>query len=314
MIELSVIVCTYNPQLNIFNKVLSALKNQTLNQQYWQLLIVDNNSKPAISELINIQWHSKAAIIVENKIGLSHARMAGFNFYPHTPLIIFVDDDNILDQDYLKICLQFSRKYPEVGCFGGKSIPIFESPPPLWFYKTNINLGCQDFGDTLYISNFKSSNFKLSEYPNKAPIGTGMAITNQSFSGYKNEVKDNPKRLKLGRKGLDLTSGEDNDIVLTLIKNGHEIAYVPELIVSHYIPENRYSFEYLKKMAFKSNQSWINVLDIHNINPWEKIPRWTLVFRKLKTWFSYKAWRNELNCIKWKCACGTFQGLSEIEK
>ena len=309
MIKVNVIICTYNPDQDIFNEVLLSLKNQTLSKQYWNLIIVNNNSDIAIPEIENIDWHNGVRIINEQKPGLAYARLAGFNQCEPNSLIVFVDDDNLLSTDYLETCVEFSLAHPQVGCFGGKSLPRYETAPPDWFHQLGISLGCQDFGNTLYISQYKDDSI-IKNYPHKAPIGTGLAITYHAFLIYKNSLDD--KKLKLGRKRDDLTSAEDNDIVLTVVRAGFQIAYIPQLSVTHIIPKYRYGFEYLKEMAYKSSISWIKVLEIHRINFRQKIPRWTVLPRQIRAWFMLKAWKNDANYIKWKSACGIFQGLSEI--
>ena len=45
MPSISVIICTHNPRMDYIDKVLSALKSQSLSQQEWELLLVDNASK-----------------------------------------------------------------------------------------------------------------------------------------------------------------------------------------------------------------------------------------------------------------------------
>jgi glycosyltransferase involved in cell wall biosynthesis len=310
MVKLSVIVCTYNPNAHILNKVLLALQQQTLNRQYWELIIVNNNSSIDIPAIKNIAWHNNYRVIFEANPGLAHARLSGFKQCTPKSLIVFVDDDNVLNNNYLENCLAFSLNHPQVGCFGGKSIPVYETTPPTWFNLIGINLGCQNFGDDLYISQYKNVNYTIIEYPGKAPIGTGMAITYNAFSAHLNAI--NGEKLKFGRKGTDLTSGEDNDIILTVIKHGFEIAYVPQLELQHIIPQYRYSIPYLKKMAYKSNISWMKVLAMHQINPYHKISKWTIIPRQLKAWFKLAAWKNEVNNIKWRGACGVFKGLSEI--
>lgn len=310
MIKLSVVICTYNPNRDILKKVLEALRNQTLTYNIWELIIVNNNSTIEIPEFSEIKWHNNIKVIFEEKPGLVHARISGFNQCEPASLIVFVDDDNVLNNDYLELCLAFSLAHKQVGCFGGKSLPKYESTPPNWFGSLGINLGCQDFGDEQYISAFKSSHFKIDRYPDKAPIGTGMAVKYDAFLNYIENLNQN--KLTLGRKGTDQNSAEDNDIVLTIIKSGFEIAYVPNLIVKHIIPQKRYTLTYLKDMAYKSNISWIKVLEMHQINPHKKIPKWTVWPRQIRSWFKLKAWRNETNYIKWKGACGVFKGLSEI--
>jgi len=308
---LSVVICTYNPKKEILNKVFHSLQQQTFDQNNWELILVDNNSTIQLSNEIDLSWHPNAKICIENKAGLAHARLRGVN-EAKTGLIVFVDDDNLLDENYLKIAYEFHLSNTQVGCYGGKSLPVFDTVPPDWFFKTGINLGCQDFGDDLYISNFKLANFKLADYPKFAPIGTGMVITKTAFLSYNKEVSNNPIRLSLGRKGKSLSSGEDNDIIISIVKNGYEIAYLPNLMVKHLIPANRYSKKYIENMAYESSRSWVKVMNVHDMNPWKAISPLTIHFRQYKLYFTLKAWKSIENYVSWKVACGIIKGRSEI--
>jgi glycosyltransferase involved in cell wall biosynthesis len=307
-IKVSVIICTYNPDRNILEQVLKALSMQTLEQRYWELIIVDNNSDMAIAQVTDIQFPHSARIITEAAPGLVFARIAGFNACTKGTLIVFIDDDNVAAPDYLEQALRFNEAHPQVGCFGGRSIPAFETAPPNWLVQTGINLGCQDFGEEPYMSAYAATGYQLQHYPEKAPIGTGMVIQHNAFAAYMSTL--NSDKLSLGRKAAALTSGEDNDIVITIVKNGYEIAYVPQLIIRHLIPARRYSYVYLKEMAFKSNVSWMRVLTMHQINPHSPIPGWTVPLRQYKAWFVLSAWKSRPNYIKWCGVCGMFKGLS----
>ncbi len=309
--KLSIVLCTYNPEKSTLKRVISALQMQTLSPNEWELIVIDNKSDQPLLNWLDISWHPNSSVVIEKQAGLSYARLKGVSLVT-TPLIVFVDDDNLLDERYLEKSLSFYMKNPQVGSFGGKSLPIFESPPPNWFFETGINLGCQNLGDAPYISNYSSIDFKLKEYPNYAPIGTGMVIQKQAFLTYANEVANSQARLSLGRKGKSLTSGEDNDIILTIVKHGYEIAYLPDLVVEHLIPKNRFSFDYLKKMAYESNRSWVKVLHLHQMNPWKPISSLLLKLKVLKAYFREKAWKSELNYVNWSAAKGKLKGLSEL--
>lgn len=309
--NISVVICSYNPRKDILQAAIDALKAQTLQQSFWELILIDNNSTEKIAQWLDLSWHRQAKIVLEPKPGLSHARLSGVKNASYG-LIVFVDDDNVLSSNYLEVALKFAVDHPEVGCFGGKSVPKFEITPPDWFFQTGINLGCQDFGDTPFISDFRAQKGALTTYPEKAPIGTGMVITKDAFNEYIKDINESPTRLELGRKGESLASGEDNDIILTIVEKGFEIAYVPDLYITHLIPSIRLNAGYLKKMAYSSNLTWIKVLNMHDIRPWPKISRKSVLARQLKAFFSTKAWKSETHFIKWRGACGTFQGLSEI--
>lgn len=309
--KLSVVICTYNPKPDVFSKVLLALEQQSFPKNQWELLVVDNCSVRPLLGTLDLSWHPFARVLEEKKPGLAHARVTGVQ-HSRADVIVFVDDDNLLGPDYLEKSHAFSHAHPQVGCFGGKSLPVFETTPPIWFSQTGINLGCQDHGSEQHISNFAASGFRVAAYPDKAPIGTGMVIKKEAFFQYMEEAVSNPERMRLGRRGKSLSSGEDNDIILTLVKRGYEIAYVPDLIVHHLIPSYRYTSKYLERMAFESNRTWIKVLQLHGINPHSRVQRWTLLPRKVRSYLVHRAWQSPLSFIRWKSSCGTFQGLAEI--
>lgn len=311
MQQLSVIICTYNPNLPVLQTVLDGLKDQSLDRSVWELLIIDNKSTKSFDKLIDLSWHPFARIIREENAGLAHARIAGVH-NSTASLLVFVDDDNLLDAAYLEQSLAFFEKNPQVGCFGGKSLPVFETTPPAWFEATGINLGCQNFGDELYISDYASADYMLNSYPEKAPIGTGMVISKKAFLAYLLDAQTNPIRMMLGRNGESLSSGEDNDIILSVVKSGYEIAYVPELVVHHLISKKRYTATYLQRMAYESNRTWVKVQALHKIGKGRKIEKWSYGLRKVKSYLSHKAWKSPAATIKWYGSCGTFKGLTEI--
>lgn len=310
-LELSIVICTVNPDLKILNEVLNSINSQSLAKTSWELIIVDNNSSTPIESQVDITWQKNAKVITESKVGLSYARIAGV-IASKTDLIVFVDDDNILSKDYLSFSLLYKNKFSKLGCFGGKSIPVFEEAPADWFFSSGINLGCQDLGDNQYISSYNKLNYNISSYPEFAPIGTGMVITKKAFLVYHNEVKNSKIRLALGRKGKLLTSGEDNDIILTIIKNGFEIGYFPDLKINHFIPKSRLNLMYLKKMAFESNRSWVKVLQIHEINPWKPISKIGFFLRLIRAIIRYKPWVDEKHQLELQTNLGKLKGLSEI--
>ncbi len=46
--RVSVVIPTHNPREDYLARVLDALRAQTLDQSAWELVVVDNNSKPAL--------------------------------------------------------------------------------------------------------------------------------------------------------------------------------------------------------------------------------------------------------------------------
>lgn len=307
--KVSVVLCTYNPRLDYLTRVLGGLRSQALAFEEWELILVDNNSNNGFRNQIDLSWHPNGKIIEEPKPGLTPARITGVRA-AQSEVIVCVDDDNVLRADYLQNSLQFMNDHPDVGAVGGKSIPTYETSPPAWFSELNISLGCRDLGDEVKITAQKGK--RLETYWPYSPIGTGMVIRRQAFLDYAEEAEKDPVRKALGRTGKSLNSGEDNDMVLTLVKNGWEVAYSPDLYIDHLINTNRVSKAYLSKMSRAASKSWVQVLAVHGINPWQPIPLWTVPFRSFRAALRIKPWQSAIQYIRWQGARGIFEGRATI--
>ncbi|MDB5120210.1 MAG: glycosyltransferase [Sphingobacteriales bacterium] len=302
MLQLSVIISTYNPQIQRLNQTLNGLKNQTLCRNNWELILVDNNSTNRFEYKIDVSWHPFTKIIFEPRQGLTFARIKGFKA-AEGRIIVLVDDDNILNNQYLKEALYLFDNKKRLGAAGGKSIPIFESEEPTWLKPFYSTLALRDLGEDIIFDNWTNS------YPPSAPLGAGMILRKDALKSYIEKI-DLGKSVIADRTGISLSSGGDNDIVIEILKSGWFTGYFPSLSLFHIIPEERTSVSYLSRLNSSSSRSWIQLLESHNINPWKKIAPYTVPLRKIKAWFTNKAWKNKVCYIKWQGACGTFEGLA----
>ncbi|RKD12411.1 hypothetical protein BCY91_12230 [Pelobium manganitolerans] len=306
--KLSVVICAYNPKPAIFQQVFDSLKKQTLDKSAWELIIVDNNSNIPIDSWVDLSWHPNAKIVQELTSGLIFSRIKG-NETARGKYVVTVDDDTPLQNDYLTGVINFFDQNDTVGIIGGKCKPVYETEiVPEWINLLPSSISGRDFGEEIIVERHDVTT-KLDNYPKYSPIL--MAYRKAVFDDFITQF-DSEKNGILGRKGNSLTSGEDNDIILYFYKNGWGTAYCPHLCFSHFIPAYRLTFQYAKKLLFHSNRSWVKVLALHGICPWHKIPRTTIWLRNLKSYIFLKAWVSETNYLKWKGACGTFKGLSEI--
>lgn len=308
---LSVIVCTHNPKEDYLDRVLQSLQAQTLLLSEWELLIIDNASQqPVASE--RVDWHPHARVIREEQIGLTVARLRGFREATQD-LMVFVDDDNVLDPNYLNHVVQIFREHPGLGAIGGKSLPEFEIAPPGWMTEFYKILALRDFGEDVLTTAAAFGAVKPHDYPEFAPAGAGMALRRRAFASYESRVIHSSARLALGRTGKQLISGEDNDIILTLMNAGWDVGYFPQLQLTHLIPATRLQPEYLARLNQASSRSWVQVLSIHGIRLWRKIPRWTVIPRKLRAFFRYRPWQNPAAYVRWCGVCGMFEGQSTLQ-
>lgn len=311
--KITVVIPTYNPDYKRLEKALAALYGQTLPMNQWEVIIVDNASTNDTLARLSPKLRANTRIVNEAKQGLTFARLKGFNEATN-PLIVMVDDDNVLKSDYLELVVKFFKVLPQVGMIGGKSLPVYEKTPPGWFENVGIHLGCRDLGDKLYVSDFHKHQIKkdFSEYPSFAPIGTGMCLRKEVSELYSCRVLGEATSIT-DRRGSSLSSGGDNDIVLTGVKAGWELAYIPHLVVEHLIPASRLEKDYLVRMNYDSSKSWVSLLDKHGIRPWPAIPAWSKVLRQLKAYLKMRAWQNNVNYILWKGICGRIEGQCELK-
>jgi len=304
--QLSVVIPTYNPDTARLEQTLAALKGQSLVVEQWELIIIDNNSSNGFDQQFDLSWHPAAKVVKEAKQGLTYARLRGFN-ESTGGTIVMVDDDNILNSDYLENVLFIFGQNLKLGAIGGKSIPQFETEPPEWLGEFYGSLALRNLGDEPLTASWSN------QYPTVAPIGAGMAIRRKALSAYIKKITSGKSSIT-DRTGNSLSSGGDNDMVIEILKGGWQVGYFPELVLHHIIPAQRIQPAYLARLLNNTNKSWIQLLQSQGINPWKKLSKSGALFRKAKAWFTYRAWKGKPNYIKWQGACGMFDGLASFDE
>ncbi|WP_462267065.1 glycosyltransferase [Mucilaginibacter sp.] len=302
--ELSVIIPTYNPDQERLAKTFAGLKDQLLDRANWELIIVDNNSSNNFHQYSNLSWHPAARIVTEARQGLTYARLRGFN-KSTGDIVVMVDDDNILSRDYLQHIISIFHQNPQIAAIGGKSLPLFETAPPSWLHEFYGNLALRDLGNNSIVAGWNN------QYPDAAPVGAGMGIRRKALASYMDKVASGKSNIS-DRTANALNSGGDNDLVLEILKSGWQVGYFPQLRLKHIIPAQRMEAAYLARLNHNINKSWVQLLQSHGINPWKEIPALGVLPRKIKAWFTYKAWQSKPAYIKWKGACGLFDGLASL--
>lgn len=239
-IAISVVICSHNPQPAYLERVLEALQAQTLPRTQWELLLVDNTSQQPLVDGIDLSWHPYARHILEPQLGVVFARFRGLK-ESQGAISIFVDDDNVLDTDYLHHALQISENYPHLGVWGGQSTADFQGGIPKdWTRPMWPMLAIAQCDKDVW------SNLDLAE---TMPVGAGMCIRRQVAQKYIDLVQSDPRRLSLGRCGELLLSCEDFDIALAALDVGLGLGRFSRLKLVHIMPIERLSEGYLLKLV-----------------------------------------------------------------
>ena len=257
MLDASVIICAHNPRSDYFARVLDGLRNQTFTPDKWELLIVDNASRVPLASSWNVSWHPNARHLMESELGLSPARLRGIR-EASADLIVFVDDDNVLDKEYLSEAIRIKREWPLLGVWGSGSISAdFEVKPSDNLQKYLSSLALRDIASPRW-ANFVSSSDAI-------PLGAGLCVRREIAHAYCRFCDQSLIEIT-DRRGASLVGGGDTEISFVSCSHGLGIGIFPELKLTHLIPQHRLSEDYMVRLGEGSMVSnllldykWLNI-------------------------------------------------------
>ncbi len=237
---ISAVVCCHNPRTDFLEQVLVALRAQTLPTTRWELVVIDNASSVPLEGNLDLSWHPQGRILREPQLGLTHARLRGIG-ESGAPLLVFVDDDNVLNPHYLRNAVGLAEGHPALGAWGGHVVLGFESSPPEW---------TRPYWEFLAMKHVTRAT--VSRDPNdwaSTPIGAGLCIRRGVLEHYREQLKCNAWRTNMDRRGRSLMSAGDQDMANTACDLGLEKGVFPELQLTHLIPLERLSEPYLLRLS-----------------------------------------------------------------
>jgi glycosyltransferase involved in cell wall biosynthesis len=184
---LSVLICEHNLRMDYLERVLEALKEQDLPYSKWELVLVDNASSVPLKKTCDLSWHPHGRCIIENEVGLTHTRLRAIR-EAQGEILAFVDDDNVLEPDYLSECTRIGEDYPYLGAWEGQQFDEFEGGEPQETWK-------RDF----WMLPKLEKEIWLNNYDRKAvPASAGICIQRVVVRRYAELAAAHPLRSKLG--------------------------------------------------------------------------------------------------------------------
>lgn len=228
-LSIDVVICTYNNAALLDRTLIAISKQQVSPEVNWQVLVVDNNctdeTVAVVKRHIQSGKISGLRIVSEPRQGLTYARLCGVQ-NTTGDWIAFVDDDCLLQEDWIAQAAKFAAANPECGAFGGKVILDWETPPPAFVLKYGYSFAQQDHGGE----------------PKQVSclVGAGLVIRRSALSdiGWIN------KQFMTDRVGKKLVSGGDVELALRIAAK-YDLWYNPECKLMHIIPLKRTSTKYL---------------------------------------------------------------------
>jgi hypothetical protein len=155
-------------------------------------------------------------------------------------VVVFVDDDNVLDTDYLDKVAEVTVSQPFLGAWSGSVEPEFESPPPEWTKRYWGNLVIRD------VTRDAWSNIYFDD--RTTPLGAGLSVRRPVALEYLRLHDEGIRRFRMDRAGQDLVSGGDNDLAACAIDLGLACGVIASLHLKHLIPPERLTEEYLLRL------------------------------------------------------------------
>ncbi len=309
MPHLSVVLSTHNPHPGRLARTLDGIFSQVLPANEWELIVIDNASTPPLNAAeLELARHPNARLLREERLGLLFGRLAGID-NSNSELIVFCDDDNVLAPDFLVRAVAIFSVHRRLGNASGKCLPEFESTPPAWIAEFEGCLALRNFGDVRRIGEGWAGS-----YPEFAFGGGGAVFRRSAITPFLTALKNGADVGIHGRAGKDLASGEDNNFVLSVVRAGFSVGYFPELVMTHLIPTRRLQKKYLARLNHGIAKSWVQVLALHGICPWSPADSWTVPLRKCRAYLRYRAWAGPAEFVRWRGACGHFEGRALIGK
>ena len=232
-ISLDVVICTYNHAALLDRALAALVRQRPALHLTWRILVVNNNCTDDTEAVV--ARHARAApvpltMVHEPEQGLTPARRRGV-VSTGGDWIAFVDDDCLLDDDWVQRAAEFARAHPDCGAFGGMVVLDWETSPPPFLRRYGWAFAEQRHGP-------HASRMQCL-------AGAGLVVRRSALadSGWIE------RQLLADRIGDRLVSGGDVEIALR-VGSRHDLWYNPKCRLRHYIPEHRTSRGYLKSMTY----------------------------------------------------------------
>ena len=220
--EISVIIPMYKPDYYIW-ECLDSLKNQTISQNEFEILIILNGEKePYYSQInnwINENNIKNIKLLYSEKKGVSNARNLGLNIACGEN-ICFIDDDDYIYINYLKELANGLKKYGKNGIVVTNHIN-FDEQTKKNIYETNYQMGL-----------YTESNLKVRKI----------------FSTVWGKVI--PRKIINQTKFKDYSNGEDALFMLEISKNIKYIAVTENNIFYYYRMRKKSAHFKKKKISY----------------------------------------------------------------
>ncbi len=232
--SIDLIICTYNNAALLDRTLIAISKQQVSPEVEWKVLVVNNNCTDDTEAVVDRHIRSGQipglSMVLEPTQGLTPARLCGVK-NTTAKWFAFVDDDCLLEKEWVAEAVKFALAHPDCGAFGSRVILEWETPPPPYVLNFKYSFAEQDHG----------------MHPQKVSFlaGAGLVVNRSAIigSGWVD------RQFLADRVGKKLISGGDVEITLRLAAK-YELWYNPACQLKHFIFAKRTSKKYLMNINY----------------------------------------------------------------
>lgn len=247
-VQITAAICAHNDAAVLRDAVASVMK-QTLPGSNYEVLVIDNASTDGtgcVGADLQVIYGKRLKVYREQRLGLSHARNRALS-EASAPIVAFIDADAVADPGWLEAMVEAFEHCDRAGVVGGPVRIQWDQPRPRWWDDR--------LGEALNAYRPGDEPMSLG-YP-RYPYGTNFALradSAEAVGGF---------RAGLGRRGHDLTAGEESEICLRFQRAGWEIRFTPHAMVHHRTAADRLHRRYILRRAWNHGRSQFLVEFMH---------------------------------------------------
>ncbi len=300
---ISIIICCFNSANRIEETIDFLFLQETPSNLLWEIIVVNNastdNTDEMVFKLARRDSQNRLRLVHEQAPGLANARKKGVEASIYD-LLIFCDDDNHLESDYLAQAFQLMSENVEIGVGGALVKPKLPFYPGKWI---EANYSALAIGQQSVKSGYVDWVF-----------GAGMVFRKEIF----NKLQEKGINLMLsGRLGSKQTSGDDAEMCRLASFIGYKIYYSNKLVLHHQISAHRltrWSFikanflnvyhviyfylldNLMKRPTMSSGKMYVNFLQTVTYNVFYFLPR---ILLGKNNFFSFMMFFQNLQLLAW---------------
>lgn len=234
--ELSIVICTWNRSALLVETLTSILACEPSSLLRTEIIVVDNNSNDGTkAAVMPFVASGHVRYVFEGRAGLSHARNRG-TCEAAAEWVLFLDDDVLVERDFLAQYFDGLERFPRCGFFGGPVVPYFRGADKPWtravLQSHPWTYSCLDLGSPTRLLGALQT-----------PFGANMCIRRDLLCRH-------PFSPDLGYRHGVLVPGEETELFARIRMEGADGAWLAECALLHVLPDERNQLGYLTRRAF----------------------------------------------------------------